>query len=215
MTSVNLIPEAVLVAQVRRRHAKGWSLLVLAAGGLSAIPTLLDWSRQAHAAELRGESARLQRELESTRTQLRTTSEEATRVFLEVERANALRSKRAWSAMFALIVSCLPSDCWLASIATDPESPPGGAQPPRPAGVKPKSGAGERETVTIEAPRKLRMIGYAENDRQSLAFVSNLKESRVFQNVLLERTIRAPDVASGQAGAQGGVIYQFEVVCEW
>ena len=179
------------------------------------MPTLLDWSRQAHAAELRIENARLRQELESTRERLRTTSAEATRVFLEVERANALRSKRAWSAMFALIVSCLPSDCWLASLATDPDSPPGGAPSPRLATAGPKTGGGERETITIEAPRKLRMIGYAESDRQALAFVSNLKESRVFPKVTLDRTIRAPDVTQDQSGATGADVYQFEVVCEW
>lgn len=220
MTSVNLIPEGVLVARTQRRHAKCWTMLILAAAGLSATPLMLDWSRRTHAAELREESDRLQQELGSTRSQLRTTSAEATRVFLEVERANALRSKRAWSAMFALIASCLPADCWLGSIATDPEAPAGGASP-RPVVASPGTNAGapkeggKREIVTIEAPRRLRMIGYAENDTQPLAFVTNLKESRVFQSVLLERAVRAPDVAADPSGPSGGTVYQFEVVCAW
>lgn len=220
MTSVNLIPESVLVAQTQRRHAKSWTLLVLAVAGLSAVPLMLDWSRQAHAAELGDESDRLRQELGSTRLQLAATSAEVTRVFLEVERANALRAKRAWSAMFALIASCMPADCWLASVATDPDAPAGGASPrtvvPNPgfnAGA-PKEG-GKREIVTIEAPRRLRMIGYAENDTQPLAFVTNLKESRVFRSVLLERAVRAPDVAAGPSGPSGGTVYQFEVVCAW
>jgi Tfp pilus assembly protein PilN len=220
MTSVNLIPECVLVARTQRRHAKSWTMLILAAAGLSAVPLVLDWSRRTRAAELRDESGRLQQELGSTRLQLAATSAEATRVFLEVERANALRSKRAWSAMFALIASCLPADCWLASVATDPEAPAGGA-PPRPVVANPGTsagapkGGGKREIVTIEAPRRLRMIGYAEDDTQPLAFVTNLKESRVFQNVLLERAVRAPDVAADPSGPSGGTVYQFEVVCEW
>jgi hypothetical protein len=223
MTSVNLIPESVLVAQTQRRHAKSWTLLVLAAAGLTAVPLMLDWSRRTHAAELRDESDRLRQELGSTRLQLRTTSAEATTVFLEVERANALRSKRAWSGMFALIASCMPADCWLASVATDPDAPAGGA-PPRPVvavipnpGINagaPKEG-GKREIVAIEAPRRLRMIGYAENDTQPLAFVTNLKESHVFRSVLLERAVRTPDVAAGPSGPSGGTVYQFEVVCEW
>ncbi len=225
MTSVNLIPESVLVAQTQRRHAKSWTLLVLAAAGLSAVPLMLDWSRRAHAAELRDESDRLRQELGSTRLQLRTTSAEATRVFLEVERANALRSKRAWSGMFALIASCMPADCWLASVATDPDAPAGGASP-GPVVAQPKSTDGKREIVTIEAPRKLKIIGYAENDTQPLAFVTHLKESRVFRSVLLERAVRAPDVAAAfspsrgidaadPSGPSGGAVYQFEVVCAW
>jgi hypothetical protein len=234
MTSVNLIPESVLVAQTQRRHAKSWTLLVLAAAGLSAVPVVLDWSRRVHAAELHDESDRLQQELGSTRSQLAATSAEATRVFLEVERANALRAKRAWSAMFALIASCMPADCWLASVATDPEAPAGGASPRSVVAVVPNPGVhpppspplarggaegvkdgGKREIVTIEAPRRLRMIGYAENDTQPLAFVTNLKESRVFQSVLLERAVRAPDAAADPSVPSGGSIYQFEVVCEW
>ncbi|MDO8631965.1 MAG: hypothetical protein Q7R41_15880, partial [Phycisphaerales bacterium] len=197
--------------------------LVLAAAGLSSAALVLDWNRRTHAAELRNEHDRLQQELGATRAQLRTTSAEATRVFLEVERSNALRSKRAWSAMFALIASCMPADCWLASVATDPEAPAGGASPRPAVAVVPDPGlnagapkeGGKREIVTIEAPRRLRMIGYAENDTQPLAFVTNLKESRVFQSVLLERAMRAPDVAAGPSGPSGGTVYQFEVVCAW
>jgi len=214
MAEVNLIPEAVLVAQAQRRHAKGWLILVLVIAALNVLPLVLDWSRRAHAAELRDESGRIQRELVSSRSQLRTTSAEATRIFLEVERARALRSKRAWSSMFALIASCMPSDCWLASVATDPETPAGGAAPQRPA-AQAKVAGGERETVTIEAPRKLRIVGYALTDTQPLALVTNLKESLVFENVLLERSLRAPDVSPGESAKSNAALYQFEIVCEW
>ncbi len=214
MAGINLIPEAVLVSQAQRRHAKGWLILVLMFAALNVLPLALDWSRRAHAVKLRDESARIQREVVSSRSQLRATSAEATRVFLEVERARALRSKRAWSSMFALIASCMPSECWLVSVATDPETPGGGVAPQRPA-APPKAAGDEKETVTIEAPRKLRILGYALSDTQPLAMVTNLKESNVFESVLLERALRAPDVAPGESAKPDGALYQFEIVCEW
>ncbi len=207
---MNLIPESVLYARERKRRALRWTVAVAASSVLAAAPLMMDWTRSARAAGLREESDRLFQELEVARTKLRAATSESTSTYLEIERANALRSKRSWSGIFALIASCMPDDCWLASVATDPETPLASARPME--APAPSTPDAVKKTVAIEAPRKLRLVGFANSDTQPLAFVTRLKESGVFQGVLLERSLRAPDASSDQADQ---TVYQFEIVCEW
>jgi hypothetical protein len=119
--------------------------------------------------------------------------------------------------MFALIATCLPADCWLLSVATDPETPGVGAA--RAAAAPAVQGTPavhvenppRRETVTIEAPQKMRLIGFSTSDSQPLVFVGNLSESKAFARVALQKATRAP--SGKDAGDEP--LYQFEIVCEW
>jgi hypothetical protein len=112
--------------------------------------------------------------------------------------------------MFSLLATCLPADCWLLSVATDPEAPGAGAA--RPAAVPAVPGtAAVHETVTIEAPQKMRLIGYSTSDSQPLVFVGNLTESGAFARVALQKATRA----AGGKDASEEPLYQFEIVCEW
>ena len=211
MVTLNLLPEDVQTVLARRRRTQQWAAAVTLAATLLAVPLGLDWSRGARAAYLRAESQRLQADVESTRAALRATSSTANELFVQVERAKALRSKRAWSGMLALIASCMPAECWLASLATDPEVPAAGParRAPNPTPGTPGAAAEkkEKEVVTIEAPRKLRIVGFAPDDAQPLAFVTSLKESRVFRRVALEGSVREPN--------RDPAVFRFELVCEW
>jgi hypothetical protein len=51
------------------------------------------------------------------------------------------------------------------------------------------------------------MVGNAGDATQPLAFVAQLKESRVFREVTLERTHREADEKEAR--------FKFEVLCEW
>ncbi len=217
MKVINLIPAEINRAAARRVRFIRWAVVVALAGLLAAIPYSLTLSRSAVAAELREEVDRLDQETTGVRSQLRLATSRAQELLSELERSKALRGKRAWSSMFALIAACLPADCWLQSVATDPETPSAAVARSAAVHAAPVTGAVRvedplrRETVTIEAPQKMRLVGFSTSDSQPLVFVGNLTESRAFAHVALQRATRAPD--GKDAGEKP--LYQFEIVCEW
>ena len=219
----NLIPERVQLAQAQRRHLKRWSVALVGCAALIAVPLGMEWVGRSRLAELRVRNAQRQADLVSARTELRSVTTAADEAFLHLQRAKALRSKRAWSGMLTLMANCLPTECWLVSLATDPEVPPTAeamGHPVQKTPTAPRRGTPGQETekerdkvVTIEAPRKLRITGFAPDAAQPLAFVTRLKETQAFRQVTLERSLREP----GQAVAprSGESYFRFELVCEW
>lgn len=211
MTLINLIPEEIVQAAARRNRLLRWTVIVALAGVLSAIPYSITLSRNASLATMREEIDRIDQETSAARAQLRQASTRARDLLAELERSKALRSKRAWSSIFALIATSLPADCWLHSVATDPETPGANPSRPNPAASAAGAVAPAQQTVTIEAPQKLRLVGYSTSDSQPLEFVANLTESKAFARVALQKALRAP--AGSEKGATS--LFQFEIVCEW
>ena len=206
MTDINLIPETVLLAQTRQRHLARWVVSVMVSAAVVMVTLGWEWLQQAEAGDLQALNAQLQVDLERARAELRSVAEKANRVHLQSERAKALRAKRAWSGMIGLVGRCLPEPCWLTSIATDPAQPKGGVT--RTSSRKGRNQPDEPQgPITIDAPRKLRLRGYAPEVAQPHALVSALKDTRVFSNVRLIRAEREPIL--------DGSYYRFELVCEW
>lgn len=206
MVSVNLIPEAVRLAQARRHRLTRWGISIVVAVVVLAAPLCIDWFRRAQAVALRTQHDQLQIQLATIRTELRALTTQANQASVQLERADALRSKRAWSAMFAMIGRCMPAGCWLTSIATDPATPARGGD--RHVALRRRdSTQDEPSTVVIEAPRALRIAGYATNVAEPHEFVTNLKEAGVFTGVVLEHSRREP--------ALDGSYFRFELACEW
>jgi Tfp pilus assembly protein PilN len=158
------------------------------------------------------------------RASLRQLTSEVQDASLHLERARALRSKRAWSSLLATIGGALPERCWLTSMATDPASPaPGmrtidakarGGQP----GTTSASANAEQKVVLIDGPRALRISGYASDASDPLAFVTHLKETGLFRTVHLEsfRSEPTPGVLATRGTARGvDAIFRFDVLCEW
>lgn len=204
MAGVNLIPQDVRLAHTQRRRLRGWCGLAVGALGVFALTLMFDHERRAEAAQWVVEHNRLQDELAEARGTLRAETGEANRALRQLERAGALRTKRAWSAVLNLLGRCMPPTCWLRSVATDPAAPPPGSSAHNP---EPQASTGDASTLFIEAPRKLRIIGYALDSAHPHTFVINLKETGVFAKVRLERTLRTP--------VAGGEYFQFELLCEW
>jgi len=205
MVEVNLIPESVRLARARRRHGRRWVTSIAVAAVILAVSAGVEWLHRAEAHELHGTSQRLYEELTAARTELRSVTAEAERVRLQIERAKALRSKRAWSGMFALIASHMPVGSWLTLVATDPAKPTAGARY-APASNRAK-GAEPQQAITIDAPRKLKISGYALNAGDPHEFVRGLKSTALFTKVQLEHSQRESIL--------NGSYFQFEVVCEW
>ncbi len=206
MITVNLIPKRVQVAQVRRRHIRGWTLINLVAGVSVAVPVCLDRVQKAKAQELQSQRTLLTGELTAMRQQLTVVERQAEDASLQIQRADALRSKRAWSGMLALIGSVMPPQCWLTRVATDPDAPRRGPSRRAPAVKHAPVGKASLQVV-IEAPRKLQLVGRAIDASDPLAFVTNLKATGVFHRVSLEGASREPGGRDSH--------FRFEIVCEW
>ena len=209
MISINLIPEETCRAQSRRTRLRAWALALVLALGALGIPLGMDWFQQARVETLHAERQRLQGELEQLRAEQRSVNDQAVRVQSQLERARALRSKREWSALFSLVAENLPAEAWLTAISTDP---------PVPARGRTRAGKGESETetetsaaatqvITIEAPRKLRLTGYAAEYGRLYEFIGGLKQSGAFEEVVQVRAGIQPVLADSAVA--------FEVLCTW
>lgn len=201
MVRVNLIPQKTRRAQTIRRRVRGWSTVIALGGTLLAVSAGMEWMSRRDALQLRAASAGVRNDLIQVRKELRGSSAEALNAKIRIERAEALRSKRAWSAILALVATSLPDGSWLTSIATDPVTPTGGSR-------KPKVGADDCATaVTIDSPRKLMIRGYTAEAGDPLRFVQKLNDTDLFSKVRLLNSQREPLFDSA--------FYRFELLCQW
>lgn len=202
---VNLIPYDVRLAQTQRRHLERWIYCVVPASIILVAALVLDARATGDLDSLHAQHAQLATTLTQARVNLASVTAEAERTFLHLERANALRAKRSWSGMLALLAHAMPQDCWLSTIATDPPSPTQSTsrrgQPRRSAGEADRTG------LSIEAPRKMRIAGFSLNATGPLTFVTRLKETQIFRDVLLERSVF--DTGDDEPR------FRFDIVCEW
>lgn len=211
MISINLIPEDRQVASALRRRLKRWSAAAIVAVGLLSVPLVLRQLHRAEAGHLQVRFADARDRLSRMRVQVQAAKTDADEARMRLERAAALRAKRNWSGMVALIAASIPDACWLTALQTDPAVPGPAAPSPRTTSAKsavlPARPKEMPPTVLIEAPRALKLTGYATMASQPHLFVANLKNSAVFARVELERSIREPVL--------DGSYYRFELRCEW
>lgn len=213
MTSINLIPPALMFARARGRSLRIWGASAAVAMVLVGIPCALDQVRAAQAESLREELGVLSVEEASFRRRLAATDREAKHLASQTERAKALRSKRAWSKMLALLGACLPEEAWYTSIATDPVSPLGGRSTQRVAsatatpGQRAGRGAPEPKTITIDAPRRLVLKGFALEYKQVYELIGHLKATGVFTEIEL--------LQSGVETNRDVPAVRFELACDW
>ena len=165
-----------------------------------------DFAHRARADELRASSEGLRMEIDLARINLRAVRTELSGARNHLEHAMALRTKRAWSGMIALIDRSMPENCWLTSISTDPEKPQALKRGSHRTASKSDSEK-ESEVVVIDAPRRIEIIGYAAKPSQPNGFVDRLNETGVFSHVELERSQREPIF--------DGTYYRFVLFCEW
>jgi len=203
--NINLIPEKVRNRHKRKMRIRNWAIVFLAATVVLAIPIGWDWSREAKANRLRHR----QREQAATRTTMQADWEriknEVSRTQAQIERADALRSKRAWSSMLALITQAVPEDAWLVTVATDPAMPP--IHTAKAAAASGAATQAEAASITIDAPSKINIVGYAAHAQDPITLVSSLKASGAFEDVTLTRSFLE--------SMDDGSYFRFDIICEW
>lgn len=206
---LNLIPKAILDRHARRRRLGTWGATLALSVGALAIPVTLNWTRQIHAEHLRREQAEVSEARSHVLAEWATVRGEVTETEAQVMRAEALRSKRAWSSLLGLVAQSVPEKSWLTGLATDPAQPVKAAAKRTP---RPRAGGASdaaTENITVQAPRALELQGYAPTDADANQFVQSLKQRGVFQDVRLTRLTRS------SLTEFDGEAYFFDIVCEW
>ena len=202
---INLVPDSVRHRQRRRARIRTWCAVLTAATATLAVPVGWDWSRQAKAERL----FKRDTELKNTRSMLGVDWEslkiEVQKTQAQIESADALRAKRAWSAMLSLIARAVPPNVWLTSVATDPTQPPKHSARPAPAAMQ--AAGQDASSITIDAPGKINIRGYAPRNEDPITLVSGLKATGAFHSVVLKRSFLEP--------VDDGSYFRFDIVCEW
>lgn len=206
MAKINLIPDAIVGRQLRRVHLRRASFLAGAAMLLLLTAAAFDGWDQARVRKLQAHVIDAESRVGQMRQEVQKLAVQADDLQLRIQRADALRSKRAWSSVLALLSRALPNGCWLTSVATVPPRPGRTVGAPT-ATLASKPEGKTRASMTIDAPRKLTLTGYAGEDADPVKFVTRLKESGAFREVTLMGTRRET--------LPLGPYFHFEVVCEW
>lgn len=204
MIKVNLIPTSVQIEQRSRIRMKRWILICLLSLTMVTLLCCYDWINQAKINTLMMENQRTLITLRTARQTLQSLTKTLTESDLKMKRAKVLRSKRSWSGMMSMIATALPTRSWLILIATDPPIPAGTAKR---AVIVSSTDSANDETITIEVPRKLKLIGYAVDASEPMIFVSNLKAYGIFTSVKLVRSYLEP--------VEEDKYFRFELICEW
>jgi len=208
--AVNLIPTAELVAWSRRRHLYRWAVALVVAVASGILPFVMGMTRSARISHARGQSVSLNMNLAEKRKQIARVSADIYKVQQEIDSADALRSKRCWSQLIAIISRSMPEDVWLTSLATNPTKPTESRRhirtvmqslPSANANVK------QQDKTTIDSPTALVLKGYSLSYESVQTYVGRLKATGVFDDVLLQGLEKDRPL--------GEDAFRFELVCDW
>ncbi|MFH0982684.1 MAG: hypothetical protein V2A79_14260 [Planctomycetota bacterium] len=223
MIGVNLIPTEMLVRHAVKRRLWRWTMssVVLAAAALT--PPLVEDRQQAQVESLQGKVDDVDARLDVMRGQVAATAQAVHDADAELTRSLALRTKRSWAGLLALVSGCMPEAVWLTALATDPSQPAGSSrtEPNRGReGTGKSEGAMKRRSdeeegspsggpavVVLEAPTKLRLDGFALDHESLYDFMSKLRDSGSFSVV-------KPIRADAEPVLQGRAVH-FVLSCEW
>lgn len=210
MRRLNFIPDTYRRTKAMRRHLVRWSLTVVVSVLALGVVWGLSLVQRAQAGNLLAQQDEVAQNLKQERQELEATKQEAKRVQIQLERARALQTKRSWSGIYGLLARTLPEDSWLTSVATDPPQPLPGERKIKWQDQDDQAKSTEKAgppIVTIEAPRKLIIKGYAPEAGDPHRFVTALKDEKVFPRITLVKT--------SMERAHTGTFFAFELVCEW
>jgi len=204
---LNLVPKAILDRHARRRRLGTWGAALVLSLSVLAIPVTLNWTRQVRAQHLRREQAELSDARSHVLAEWATMRGEVTETEAQVMRAEALRSKRAWSSLLGLVAASVPEKAWLTAVATNPAQPVSAATKRTSRSRTGGESDEATQNITVQAPRALELQGFAPTATDPIQFVQSLKQRGVFQDVRLTR--------SSLTELDGEAYFRFDIVCEW
>ncbi len=206
MARINLIPEYIMTRQQRRRHLQRW-LAPMAVALMCVLMMLwLTFSQRVEASDVQSQTDQFLAQVKTFQQKLKEAKAKSVQLRDQMERADSLRGKRAWTKIIAVVTQCLPKSAWLTSISTDPTSP-SKVRRTQSASIQAGNAIKCDEVVTIDAARKLRLLGYTAGAGEPHDLVRRLKTSGIFKSVTLTHS-RRQDVLDGS-------YFRFEVICAW
>ncbi len=206
MARINLIPAYILDRQQRRSRLHRWLVPMAAAFTCVLVMLWLTLSQRADASDVQVLTTQLLSQVATSQAELKVAQEKSVQLREQMERADSLRGKRAWTRIIAIVTQCLPKSAWLTSISTDP-TVPSKLRTTKSSTIKTKDANKDAELVTIDAARKMRLLGYTAKPGEPNDLVRRLTTSGVFESVSLTQS-RRQDVHDGS-------YFRFEVICEW
>jgi Tfp pilus assembly protein PilN len=187
-----------------------WAMAATLASAVSSFPVGMEMSRNQRARALNAELSVINERVAMSTERHNKLSVQIGTLRTQIDRANALRSKRPWAALLEGISKSLPDDIWLSILATNPPRPAGG----RKIIALPESKIDPNDTqkpettiITMEAPRALSLEGYSLTQQSLYEFMSRLKSTGLFIDVGLEKAAEEP-VLTGKA-------VRFKIHCQW
>jgi Tfp pilus assembly protein PilN len=205
MIGVNLIPSSVLTARQRSRRIRRWAAVILVIAIASATPVLYQVRQHVRIASMQEGKQQQEARLASTRAELVNVNRSLAELNRRIERTNALRTKRSWTGLLALIVECMPQEIWLTSLSTD--APTAGRKARSRPQEAPESETDETKVVVMAGARRLDLDGYATELEHLYDFITRLKASGVFAKVELVKADAEPTFRTKAV--------HFELTCGW
>lgn len=209
MLAVELRPPEQTFRVTRARHTRRWAVAIAIALCPLALTLTVDWFQHADLRARLDEKTRAELQLVTVRERFKFATAEAEQLLAQIQRADALRAKRAWSDLLSLIGQAVPPNGWLTTISTEPAAPSGVSTniiAPTPPTTDSTANV-PKPPVMIESPRELRISGYAVAAAEPSDFVTGLRGSNIFTKVELIQVRQEP--------IHDGSYYKFDIVCKW
>jgi Tfp pilus assembly protein PilN len=204
MVSVNLLPATILIARRRNRRVRLWVTAGAMVVGLTAIPLAVDLTKTAQASSLEVRLRPLHTRLARVRGDLKAVAEQREELTTQLARADALRGKRPWADLLALISEKTPDTVWLTSLRTRLGAP---LRPMEKPARTASSATAQVDAVVLGGPSGLHLEGYALDHESLYEFMSALKNLGVFPKVEL--------TAAGKEPVLDGTAVRFVLECDW
>jgi Tfp pilus assembly protein PilN len=206
MPSVNLMPPQAWARRCLRRRIRAWSAALVVALLFAKVALGLYATSAAKAAAVMSDAAPLTSEFERVRAQLAETAQACTALAKQIERADALRTKRDWAGLFAMVSERTPPTVWLTGLKSAGGDGRGSHR--HTAAAPSTDAAGEAEPLLLlEGPDQLRIEGYALELESLYDFMGALKSAKVFESVELSAAGREPMLRA--------TAVRFIIVCDW
>lgn len=203
MASVNLMSSKLRLARRRSHRIRAWVTAVTVMSILAAVPVSISAVQAARAAGIENDIVPVLDHLKAAHQKLDVLKQRGAVLSTQIDRADALRSKRHWSDLLALISRELPDELWLTQVTSRDakvESTPVAAA----TATGPTAGP---EVVHIDGPGGLEIRGFAISHEWIYEWIKRLKDTSAFRRVELMESA-AESVHRGEA-------VRFVLECEW
>jgi hypothetical protein len=204
LIGIDLMPKPIKLAVLRRNRLRTWSAILTVAAALASIPMayeLLNQHRLGKATAANHQRAQLLREAKQS---LLAVQSEAQSQADQIAFSDALRAKRNWSDLLALMADAEGHDVWLVSIQSAIKPARQGSALP----VQPTAGeAVPSGEVVLEGPQCLILEGYAPDHARLYVLMADLRDRGNFEDVDLSR--------AGVETFETGTAVRFRLECQW